>query len=187
MFRFTMLYSIEKRDFMASLNTYRYITTQNLTLRPIQLTDAPDIFQYTSDPRVARFTHWDRHTSIQDTIRYINRIKQPTSTHVWGIELQETHTIIGECSITQHEDGRAEIYYALAYNQWGNGYATQSLAALLSITEAVPSIDRIEAWIIRENLASCRVAQKVGLQLMQVIDQAWMIDNTAHDVRIYCK
>lgn len=172
---------------MASLNAYRYIATQKLTLRPIELTDASAIFSYTSDPRVARFTHWNAHASIEDTIQYISHIQQNTNSHVWGITLPESNMLIGECSITQHEDGRAELYYALAYNQWGNGYATQALTALLSITEEIPSIDRLEAWIISENLASCRVAQKTGLHLEQTIDQGWMLDDTAHDVRIYCK
>lgn len=172
---------------MALLNAYRYITTQNLILRPIELVDASAIFQYTSDPRVARFTHWNPHTNLDETIRYINRIKQTATTHAWGIELPETKTIIGECSITQHADGRAELYYALAYNYWGNGYATKALTALLSITDEIPSITHLEAWVIQENSASCRVAQKAGMQLMQTIEQAWILDNHSHDIRIYSK
>lgn len=172
---------------MASLNAYRYITAQQLILRPIELTDASAVFSYTSDSRVARFTHWDAHTNLEDTIRYITHTQQRTNTHVWGIALQESNALIGECSITQHENGRAELYYALAHNHWGNGYTTQALTALLAITQEVPAIGHLEAWIISENAASCRVAQKAGLHLEQTIDQAWMIDNTAHDVRIYCK
>jgi ribosomal-protein-alanine N-acetyltransferase len=172
---------------MASLNAYRYITTPQLILRPIELTDAPAIFSYTSDPRVAHFTHWDAHTNLDDTIRYITHIQQNTNTHVWGITLPESNTLIGECSITQHEDGRAELYYALAYAHWGNGHTTQALTALLSIAQEIPTLDRLEAWIIRENLASCRVAQKAGLHLEQIIDQAWIIDTTAHDIALYIK
>jgi [ribosomal protein S5]-alanine N-acetyltransferase len=170
---------------MASLNAYRYITTPKIILRPIEVADAPAIFQYTSDPRVARFTHWNAHTNLDDTIRYISHIQQSTNTHVWGIVLPQSNTLIGECSITQHENGRAELYYALAHAHWGNGYTTQALTALLSITDEIPAIERLEAWIIRENAASCRVAQKAGLHLERTIDKAWMLDDTAHDIALY--
>ncbi len=172
---------------MAFLSAYRCINTENLILRPIEVTDAPAIFQYTSDPRVARFTHWNTHTNLNQTIRYIHNIQHLHNTQVWGIQLPTSNTIIGECSITQHADGRAELYYALAYNQWGKGYTTQALTALLSVAQEIPAIGRLEAWIIRENSASCRVAQKAGLQLERTIDHAWIIDHTAHDIALYTK
>lgn len=172
---------------MASLTAYRYITTDQLILRPIELADAHAVFSYTSDPRVAHFTHWDPHFNLDDTIRYIMHIQHFTSTHVWGIALQESNMLIGECSITCHEDGRAEVYYALGYDYWGNGYTTQALTALLSILEEVSAIGRLEAWIISENSASCRVAQKAGLVLEQTIPKAWVIDNTAHDIALYIR
>lgn len=172
---------------MASLTAYRYLTTDQLILRPLALADAHAVFQYTADPRVAHFTHWNPHANLDDTIRYITHIQQNTNTHVWGIVLQESNTLIGECSITQHEDGRAELYYALAYNQWGKGYTTHALTALLAIADEIPVIDRLEAWIISENLASCRVAQKAGLVLEQTLEGAWFIENTSHDIALYSK
>ena len=172
---------------MALLTSYRHLTTEQLILRPLELTDAPAIFQYTSDPHVARFTHWDAHTNLDETIRYIQRIKQLTYTQVWGIALQNSKTLIGECSITCHENGTAELYYALAYPHWGNGYTTQALTTLLNVIEEVNTIDHLEAWIIKENIASCRVAEKVGLQLTHVIDQAWILDKSAHDIAVYSK
>jgi ribosomal-protein-alanine N-acetyltransferase len=172
---------------MASLNAYRYITAQQLILRPIELTDAPAVFSYTCDSRVARFTHWNPHTNLDDTIRYIAHTQQRTNTHVWGIALQDSKTLIGECSITQHENGRAELYYALAHNHWGNGYTTQALTALLTITQEVPTIGRLEAWIIRENLASCRVAEKSGLIFEQTIQDAWLIDDKIRDIDLYIR
>jgi len=172
---------------MALLTTYQYLTTDQLMLRPIELTDAPAIFSYTSDPRVAEFTHWNPHASLDETIAYITLIKQLKTTHVWGIALAQSNTLIGECSITQHENGRAELYYALARNQWGNGYTTQALKAVLAITDQFPEIERLEAWIISENIASCRVAQKAGLVFEQTLQKAWHIKNSLHDIALYIK
>jgi ribosomal-protein-alanine N-acetyltransferase len=172
---------------MAHLTSYQYLTTQELVLRPVTLDDAPAIFSYTSDPRVAQFTHWNPHRSLDETIAYIKLINELKTTHVWGIALQESNILIGECSITQHENGRAELYYALAHNHWGNGYTTQALKAMLAITDQFPEISRLEAWIISENVASCRVAQKAGLSLEQTVPQALIIENTPHDIALYIK
>lgn len=178
---------IKKVDPMASLSTYRYLTTQKLILRPIELTDAPAIFQYTSDPRVARYTHWNAHKNLDDTIRYITHIQHQTNTHVWGITLPDSNTLIGECSITQHEDGRAELYYAVAHTHWGRGYATESVTTLLALTEEISQISLIEAWIVPENAQSCRVALKAGLKLEQTIKDAWFIEDKMRDIGIYIK
>jgi ribosomal-protein-alanine N-acetyltransferase len=172
---------------MAHLTSYQYLTTQELILRPVTLDDAPAIFSYTSDPRVAQFTHWNPHNTLDETIAYIKLINELKTTHVWGIALQESNTLIGECSITQHENGRAELYYALARNHWGKGYTTQALKAMLAITDQFPEISRLEAWIISENVASCRVAQKAGLSLEQTVPQAWIIENKPHDIALYIK
>ncbi len=172
---------------MAFSPSYRCLITEELVLRPIELNDAPAIFSYTSDPRVAHFTHWNPHETLDETIAYIKLIHALKTTHVWGIALQESNTIIGECSITQHENGRAELYYALAQNQWGKGYTTQALKAVLAITDQFPEISRLEAWILSENIASCRVAQKVGLTLEQTVPEAWTIENSHHDIALYIK
>lgn len=177
----------KSRENMAFLSSYQHLITPDLILRPITLTDAPAIFSYASDPRVAHFTHWHPHSNLDETIRYITQIQQMPTTQVWGIEEQDSKMIIGECSITLHENGRAELYYALGYNYWGKGYATQALTTLLTIAEATPAIERLEAWIIKENISSCRVAQKAGLQLIQTIEQAWVIRETTHDIAVYCK
>jgi [ribosomal protein S5]-alanine N-acetyltransferase len=172
---------------MATLTSYQHLTTDELVLRPIELTDASAMFSYTSDPRVAQFTHWNPHRSPDQVVAYIKLIDELKNTHVWGIALKESNLLIGECSITQHDNGRAELYYALARNQWGNGYTTQALKTLLAMTDEVPEIVRLEAWIIPENVASCRVAQKAGLSLEQTLQQAWTIEQTPHDIALYIK
>lgn len=173
---------------MAYLTQYQYLTTEELILRPITLSDAPAVFSYTSDPRVAQFTHWNQHTSLDEAASYIHLVNQLKTTQVWGIQLHESKQVIGECSITQHENGRAEVYYALAQEHWGNGYTTQALTALITATQQINTISRLEAWIISKNLASCRVAQKVGLNLEQTITQGWHVGKTPHDISLYtCK
>lgn len=170
---------------MITLSSYRYLETERLILRPLTLKDASAVFLYTSDPLVARYTHWHQHRTLEQTVSYLHMITQNQPTHVWGIELRSTGALIGECSVTQHEDGRAELYYALNRTAWGNGYTPEALLAVLETIQKIPHISRIEAWIIAQNYASCRAAQKAGLCLEHTLFQAWNIEHTPHDIALY--
>ena len=41
--------------------------TQRLILRPVRMSDAQDLYEYSRDPEVARHVLWDAHRSIHQT------------------------------------------------------------------------------------------------------------------------
>ena len=47
------------------------LETADLTLRPVRMKDADDIFRYASDPEVARYVLWDPHRSLAETRRVV--------------------------------------------------------------------------------------------------------------------
>ena len=47
------------------------MVTDRLILRPVRMSDAQDLFEYSSDPEVARHVLWDAHRSIHQTRAYI--------------------------------------------------------------------------------------------------------------------
>lgn len=162
------------------------ITTPRLTLRALTMDDAPAVFVYASDPEVAFFTHWSAHSRIEDTIRFLHTIttgKLP----IWGIEYTHTRTIIGECGFVTVEHDRAELYYALARAHWNKGLGTEAVHALLNVAFDLLKVPRIEAWIIADNIASHRVAQKVGMQYQLMLPAHWYAHNTIYDTYIYAK
>ena len=52
----------------------------------------------------------------------------------------------------------------LARDAWGKGYATESLAAMLDLAFARPTITRVYALCDVEHRASARVMEKCGMQ-----------------------
>ncbi|MEG2252454.1 MAG: GNAT family N-acetyltransferase, partial [Clostridia bacterium] len=45
--------------------------TQRLILRPVRMSDAQDLYEYSRDPEVARHVLWDAHASIHQTRAYV--------------------------------------------------------------------------------------------------------------------
>ena len=57
-----------------------------------------------------------------------------------------------------------EVGYRLAKRFWGMGFATEAAQASLRFGFEVHGLDRIVAVVQPENVASCRVAEKIGLR-----------------------
>lgn len=153
-------------DFFAALPT---LETTRLTLRPMTMRDAPDIFAYSRDPEVARYVLWDAHQSLGDTrayLRFILRQYRDGSPSSWGIVLRETGRVIGTigymaCSL---ENRTVEVGYSLARACWNHGLMTEALQAVINVTFDQLSINRIEAMHDARNPASGHVMRKCGMR-----------------------
>jgi ribosomal-protein-alanine N-acetyltransferase len=148
------------------------LTTPRLTLRPIEVADAGDIFLYASNPRITRFTLWYTHETLDDTMlfvrdyllsRYENREPDPV-----GVVLNDdpTRSVIGTvgCFWASQKDGVMEAGYNLAEPYWGRGIVVEALGRLFEHVYEAYEAQRIQVRVIAGNLASSRVAQKLGMK-----------------------
>ena len=89
----------------------------------------------------------------------------------WAIDTKTDKKMIGWSGLQfLPETGEVEIAYLIAKPYWGQGVATE--AALLGLTFGFENsgLDRIVAIVHPENIASQRVAQKLG---MNFVDRSW--------------
>ena len=71
----------------------------------------------------------------------------------------------GVIDIKLSEDLRTgELGYAFAPWHWGRGYATEAARAMVGFGFRTLRLDAIEAFVMVENDASCRVLDKAGLR-----------------------
>lgn len=159
------------------------ITTERLVLRALRLSDAQDVFAYSSDPDVAQHTHWQPHTTFNQA--YATTYRNSQDTLIWGIEHKKYNKVIGECGFARMQDTSAELYYALAKDHWGDGLATEAATALVAFAFESLNVYSIEAWIIEDNQASVRVAKKIGMACQAVFEQQWYAASRMHDLHHY--
>lgn len=145
------------------------LDTPRLTLRPMTMRDAADIFAYSRDKEVARHVLWDAHRSLADSkeyLRFILRQYREGRPSSYGMVLKETGRLVGTIGFMwlSEENSTVEIGYSLARSQWNRGLTTEALSALIDMAFTYLNIHRIEAQHDVQNPASGRVMLKCGMR-----------------------
>lgn len=143
------------------------VYTDHLMLRPIQLSDAIDMFEYASNPEVLKFVTFPRHTSVQHTMQVIEQLflTRPDKgvPQAYAIVLKSIGKMIGTVDIhTVKRYETVEIGYILNPMYWGKGYMTEAVKKMLEVTFDYIGVRRIEVQHDVENYASQRVIEKCG-------------------------
>jgi RimJ/RimL family protein N-acetyltransferase len=150
------------------------IDLQRLRLRRPKLSDAPSVFEYASDPEVARYADWPISASIEavkERLRMREAEWNSGDEFHWVVTLPPEDRAIGAiaCTISGHT---AEFGFLLDRRCWRNGYATEAARAIVEWIFSVPSVWRLAATCDIDNLASARVLERVGLTREGILRRA---------------
>ena len=145
------------------------LETDRLTLRPLQMRDAQDMYAYASDPAVSRYVLWDAHRSLRETRRYLRAARRQYRKGLPGcyaIVLRSSGRMIGTIGFmwvnTDHQS--AEVGYSLSRDYWNQGLMTEALRAVVAFGFDTLRLHRIEAQHATENPASGRVMAHAGMR-----------------------
>jgi ribosomal-protein-alanine N-acetyltransferase len=148
------------------------VHTARLTLVQPQSRDAADIFErYASDPDVTRFLGWQRHQSIAETRAFLTFNaaeweRWPAGPYL--IRSRADGRLLGGTGLGFETPDEAVTGYVLAKDAWGQGYATEALAAVMEVARNVGLV-RLHAFCHPEHHASWHVLEKCGF----VRDLTW--------------
>jgi ribosomal-protein-alanine N-acetyltransferase len=169
------------------------LMTQRLVLRPVTAGDAPAIFLYASNPNLTRFTLFETHQTIDDSLwfatdyvrsRYASREPDP-----FGIVLKvdPVPTVIGSLGAhwVSQPNGTMEFGYAIAEPYWGRGLVAEASRALIRYVFTEYAVERLQARVIVGNEASERVLAKLGFAREGVL-RSFILRRGRHwDVAMY--
>ena len=143
------------------------IQTARLLLRPFELNDAADVFEYASNPQVSRFTTFTTAETLADSEAFIAMVlARGDEEHTWAIRLLSDTRVIGAIEFKLMSETDAEFHYVLAEEHWNRGLMTEAARAVLDWGRSgYPSLRHIGTRAMSENLASQRVMEKCGLRL----------------------
>jgi RimJ/RimL family protein N-acetyltransferase len=144
------------------------INTLRLILRPYVTDDIEALHKILSDKKTMGF--WPALFTIEQTNRWIERSIKSYAENQFGrfaVELKESGKLIGDCGILLSElDGKQEndLGYIIHSGYWGRGYGTEAASASLDYAFNKLGLMRIAANMDVSNLASIRVAEKIGMK-----------------------
>ena len=145
------------------------LETERLILRNLVPEDYRAAFRWCGDPDVARYMVYPVYTKAEDVRTWIESLDpdDPDEYDV-GIVLKATGELIGGAGIFyKPERGLWTIGYNLRKDQWGNGYAGETIRALLEYAGQTRDVRGIEGTFVNENNRSRRVMEKLGMEYVE--------------------
>lgn len=142
----------------------KILETNRLKLRPLGLDDMPALFEIYSDTRAMTFMPTPPHESVDQTHNSFQWSLSRDGAFYWTICLKGDDTPIGVVNYL----GETRIQgmgYILHPDYWGQGITTEACRAVLDYGFTNLGYDKVELWIDQNNIASLKVAQKLGFRL----------------------
>lgn len=167
-------------------NPFPKLETERLILREVEDKDVEQLFEILSDPEVAKFDYFYPVTSEGEAKEFIERYKielKDKEEITWGIILKETNKLIGICNFGNfnEEARRAETGYDIIQTEWGKGYATEAIAAIIDYGFNSMNLNRIEGMVTPGNDASVKVLKKLNFVHEGVVRERDLIKGKLED------
>lgn len=183
-----------EREGGAPRGTVAYpVRTTRLLLRPLGEDDVEDVVAYRGRSDVCRWVPFApmSRSEVLDRIRSsLDQLAQEGQALTAGVELPAAEApdvavdhepdrrgiVIGDVVLMwrSREQATGEIGYVFHPDYSGQGFATEAVRALLDIAFGTYGLHRVTARIDARNLASLRLAERVGMrQEAHLVENEW--------------
>jgi [ribosomal protein S5]-alanine N-acetyltransferase len=145
------------------------IETDRIILRRFVLEDAEDVFAYGSNSKVNRYIGNPDLESIDEAQKIITHINFPDyDKHGYGryaVYHKADKKVIGFAGLKfLPQYNMSDIGYRFLPEYWGKGIATEVCIPLMKYGFETLNLETIIGIAMKENIASCRVLEKIGLK-----------------------
>ena len=170
------------------IQTYLEIQTERLHLKPVMLTDLPELQSIWGDPLVTRYLPGGEPYTpeiVQSEVENMVAHWQRAGSGVFAVRLPGQERLLGYCGIQKLHGGAGgvasaalarwgdeyEILYGLGQDAWGQGIAAEASLACLRYAFEIIGLERVVAGIHPDNLASRSIlTHRLGLRLAPELD-----------------
>lgn len=149
------------------------IETERLILRRFIDTDFEDVYAFNSNPEVIRYTGDELVSSKERAKEIIKKIWKTDYALYgygrWATVYKPDNKVIGFTGLKYLPDIKAtDIGYRYLPEYWGKGIATEAAQVTLSYGFEVLNLDKIVAIAMKENIASQKVLEKIGMRFDKI-------------------
>jgi [ribosomal protein S5]-alanine N-acetyltransferase len=153
------------------------LTTERLVLRPVTADDHAALLAHWTMPDVRRFLFDGAALSSAEVTETIGESIGDFAAGGYGIWLiQEAGRpglgLIGTAGLRPLEALGLEIFYSLAPDSWGRGYATEAARAVLAHALGTLGLPEVLAEVDEGNAASVAVVKRLGMTPFAIVPGA---------------
>ncbi len=152
------------------------LTTGRTMLRRFVIDDLDSLWELYCDAHVTKYipdAPKSRAEAQEELEWFMNGHPKRPELGLWATMLQENGAFIGRCGLLPWTiEGRedVEVAYTIARPYWGRGLATEAAEAIKVYALQKLGLTRLICLIEPENIASQKVAQKIGMRLEKKLD-----------------
>ena len=147
----------------------KILETDRLILRHLVPGDLDGLFALYSAPQVRKYFPEGTLTyeeTKEELEWFLNGHPEHPQLGLWATIHKETNRFIGRCGLlpwTIDRRPEVEVAYMLTKEYWGQGLGTEAARAILQYGFEQLRLSRLICLIDRDNQASIKVAQKIGM------------------------
>ncbi len=165
------------------------LETKRLILRGMAKTDANAVFRIFSDEEVMKYYEIDPLTEVGQAQSWIEGSKHRFASKGlarWGITLKGENTVLGTGGYVGWNKSSfcGEISYDLARMYWNRGIMTEAVRAIVQFGFEYMNLNRIQAIVVSENIASLHLLEKLGFQEEGILRELEFWRGAFRNVRI---
>ena len=148
------------------------IETERLILRPFELTDLDDFFEYASVEGTGEMAGWPHHDSRETSLGILEHFIAEDKT--FAVCLKENGKVIGSLGVEKYglEDKLSEFFsykgreigYVLSRDYWGRGLMPEAVKAVIDYLFDECGMDFLLCGHFDFNRQSARVQEKCGFR-----------------------
>lgn len=145
------------------------LITDRCHLKKLTINDSEQLFKNVfSDKSVSDYMSWKQYNNETDVLKYLSEWQHIYNENLqecyWGIFLKQSDELVGTVYLYP-ENTEAElgfISYCQGTKYWGNGYMTESVAAVLKFAFNEIGYNNIYSFCAQSNTRSQKVLERLG-------------------------
>lgn len=171
-------------------DSFPVLNTERLCLRQIRPSDNQAIFNIFNDPEVTRYYGMKPFSDMAEADALIVRWRRRFSERRlvrWVLAKLADDWVIGTAGFTdwKRHFRSAQVGYDLAQPFWQQGYMREALTAVLEFGYSHMQLNRIEALVLNENIASIALLDKLGFKKEGLLREYGYWGQTHHDLNLF--
>lgn len=168
-----------------------HILTERLELRPFEIGDLKDFYEYAKEPGVGEAAGWPHHQSIEESLRILELFIAERKT--FAIVYIETGCVIGSLGLEESHfppdfkplETSRELGYVLKKEYWGQGLMSEAVHGAILYCFGALHLDVLTACHFPDNQRSQRVIEKAGFTYLYSNDYETRMGTVVHGNRCY--
>ena len=174
---------------MPAWNGTVVLTTRRLLLRTFRRDDLPHYAALNADPEVVRYLGGEplSRQHSDEIAEWANEVHEAEGIGLLAVERRADGTFLGMCGLHHQESypDDVEVGWRLAYEHWGQGYATEAATAWLDHAFGPLGLPRVISITDPPNVRSLAVMRRLGMTFdhaAQITDEGVVFDAVIYSI-----